>query len=208
MSASRAKVVRPSAPQLAKAVGESTLDPSARHVFRVLKDRMNFKARAIPADRRPSLTDIEGETGYARSTVREALFRLEEAGWITRFPPTPDEARRTHARTRYELHEPGSEFMQHIRGKRTGPDHRQRRREAAERIAKARERNRAGLPDWTRDRELVTLARERLQELAGPSRSTRLGRPWRRSSAASAPARYAPPRPVTCRPRSIGIGGG
>lgn len=158
---------RPSAPELASAIGRSKLDPTARHCLRVLKDRMNFRSRVITADRMPSLTDIEQETGYARSTVREALFRLEDDGWITRFPPPVDQARRKHARTRYELHLPGSDLMHEVRGGAAGPDHRERRKLYAERVRVGREaKGRVeGVPDWAADDELRELAARTFREV-------------------------------------------
>jgi DNA-binding MarR family transcriptional regulator len=105
----------------------------------MLLHHWDWQAHGIPDGKRPSLTDLQEETGYCRTTVRNALYDLEETGWITRTPPPPELARREHARTAYELHPPGSDAMRRAREQYTGPDHRERRRAMAERIRAARE---------------------------------------------------------------------
>lgn len=173
-----------------RAIGRTKLPPPVRFVFTRLALRVDWHTGGIPdgsdgtKDDRPSLTDLCAETGYCRTTIREALFVLEEEGWITRFPPDPADARRKHERTGYQLHYPGSDLMMATRERQTGPDHRARRRAMAEQVRAAKERHAAAraaaaagkLPDWSTDAELVELARRVLQETTGREVDEDVGR--------------------------------
>lgn len=66
----------------------------------------------------PSLTELQQETGLSRTTVRDHRYWLETHGWLTCTPPPVDLSRREHARTAYELHLPGSDFMTEVRAAR------------------------------------------------------------------------------------------
>jgi hypothetical protein len=165
------KPTRPSAPALAAAIGKAAgVSPAGRHVFRVLKDRMDFEKRRLVVP--PSLTDIERETGYCRTTVRNALYELESLGWITRYVPTAEAARTQHERTRYELHIPGTAHMTASREARKGPDHAERRAAAAAYQREIRARHYTehpeAYPDWPAVRpELVGVAMHALASKAG-----------------------------------------
>src|SRR5690242_2525208 len=108
---------------LDEAIGESALPAPVRHVFRTLAPRIDWATGEIPARRALSLTGLQYRTGHSRRTVREALYRLQEDGWVSRQPPPEDKSRREHAKTRTWLHLPGSALMATVRGKLTGPDH-------------------------------------------------------------------------------------
>lgn len=127
---------RPSRQELERALLRSDLGGRHRHLLLTLLTHMSWKSRRIESP--PSLTELEAETDRCRTWVRNTLFELEELGWITRRPPAPEVAARTHARTGYEVHEPGSPAALRAREARTGPDHKRRRELWAERMAKAR----------------------------------------------------------------------
>jgi len=156
----------------------------------LLQYHYDWKTRTIPEDRRPSLTDLQIEAGYCRTTVRDHLQALELAGWITRRPPPIELARREHQRTAYELHIPGSEHHAGVRaGQADGQDAKARRerfaayvreRQAANaatrvfptaKVGRGRRRGAraAGLAagDWTGDARLVGLAAAELAAANG-----------------------------------------
>ncbi|MFI7517784.1 helix-turn-helix domain-containing protein [Micromonospora echinofusca] len=85
---------------------ECRLSPSGRHLILTLLTWTDTATAVIPAQFSPSLTDLERATGMARSTVAVWLNRLEELGWIARFRPKVDDARRKKARTAYRLRIP------------------------------------------------------------------------------------------------------
>jgi hypothetical protein len=145
----------------------------------------DWKTRTVPAARRPSLTDLQVETGYCRTTVRDHLQALELAGWITREPPPIELARREHQRTGYELHVPGSEHHAAVRaGQPSGQDAKARRERMAAYVRDRHTANQAAIPtakvgrgarrggrsvahDWTRRRELVDLAIATVRDSTG-----------------------------------------
>lgn len=149
---------------LGRAIGHTKLAPPVRFVFQRLTLRIDWRTGAIPEDDSPSLTDLCDETGYCRTTIRDALYVLEDEGWITRRPPPVALARREHKRTRYQLHYPGSPLHLRSREQYQGPDHVARRREMGERITAAKKRHKeareaaARAPDWAARPELVELA--------------------------------------------------
>jgi len=142
------------------AIAESGLPAPVRHVFRALAPRIDWSTGEIPEGRALSLTGLQHRTGHSRRTVREALFRLQEAGWVSRQPPPEDKSRREHVKTTTWLHKPGSALMASVRGRLTGPDHVARRRVHRERWQ--RWRDPAEVPDWASDPVLVALAAQTL----------------------------------------------
>jgi DNA-binding MarR family transcriptional regulator len=129
---------RPSRYELEQALVKAKLRPAEKLMMLVLLTRFDYKERLIPPSRTPSLTELEAETSHCRTTVRNSLYELEEAGWITRTPPPEELGRREHARTLYDLHIPGTQAMRDARTAHAGPDHRQRRQAMSERLRKAR----------------------------------------------------------------------
>lgn len=176
---------RPSGNELARALKSSGLPPpSLALMMALLVHHYDWKSRTVTKDGGPpSLTDLQTETGYCRTTVRDHLHALELAGWITRTPPPVELARRDHARTEYELHLPGSEHQAAVRAEQpSGQDAKARRERLAAYVAERRAANQAAIPtrkvgrgrpargaayDWTRRRELVELAAATLAELTG-----------------------------------------
>ena len=110
------------------------LSTAEHYLMLVLLQRYyDWRARCIPPAKMPSINELLSRTRYtSRTTIREALFRLETKGWITRRPPPQIKAQQEHARTAYVLHIPGSAFFRAIREAITGPDHAERRRRWAE----------------------------------------------------------------------------
>ena len=82
------------------------LSPSGRHLILTLLTWTDTSTAAIPPQFSPSLTELERATGMARSTIASWLNQLETLGWVTRFRPRVDEARRYKARTTYGLRVP------------------------------------------------------------------------------------------------------
>lgn len=182
---------RPSGAELGRALKASDLPAPARAILLcLLQYHYDWSSRTIPADRRPSLTDLQVEAGYCRTTVRDHLHALELAGWITRRPPPVELARREHQRTAYELHIPGSEHHAQVRAAQAdGQDAKARRERFAAYVRERREANAstrvfptakvgrgrrrgarpAGLDagDWTADARLVGLAAAELAALNG-----------------------------------------
>jgi hypothetical protein len=150
---------------LDEAIAGSGLPAPVRHVFRMLAPRIDWETGEIPARRALSLTEMQRRTGHSRRTIREALYRLQSAGWISREPPAEDKARREHAKTRTWLHLPGSALMRQVRARLTGPDHVARRRLYRERWQ--RWRNPEEIPDWAADPHLVALAAQVLHRATG-----------------------------------------
>jgi hypothetical protein len=148
---------------LDEAISESALPAPVRHVFRTLAPRIDWHTGLIPEDRTPSITELQHHTGHGRRTVRNALYCLQEHGWISRQPPPEEKSRREHAKTQTWLHKPGSALMAAVRGKLTGPDHVARRRMHRERWQ--RWRDPAEVPDWAADPHLVALAAQTLSRV-------------------------------------------
>jgi Bacterial regulatory proteins, gntR family len=149
------------------AIAETGLPAPVRHVFRTLAPRIDWKTGEIPAKRAPSLTELQRRTGHGRRTVREALFRLQEDGWVSRQPPPEEKSRREHAKTRTWLHLPGSALADQVRARLKGPDHVARRRMHRERWERWRDGASAEAPDWAADPGLVALAAQTLAQVTG-----------------------------------------
>lgn len=182
---------RPSGPELRRALKASDLPAPARAILLcLLVYHYDWTHREIPAELRPSLTDLQVEAGYCRTTIRDHLHALELAGWITRTPPPIELARREHHRTAYELHIPGSEHEAACRAAQPAGQDAKARREAIARYVRERQAanaERRSIPtatvgrgrrarrsaqrldagDWTADRELVGLASAELAAAAG-----------------------------------------
>jgi len=139
-------------------IADSKLPAPVRHVFRALMSRCDWITGAIPRDQLLSLTELCDRTGHSRRTIREALFILQEEGWVSRQPPPEHRSQREHAKTATWVHPPGSPEMQAARGQLTGPDHRARRRMHRDR----HHRWQAEVPDWAADPGLVALAAQTL----------------------------------------------
>lgn len=172
------KDLRPSGAAIGKlATGPGPLNSGERHMLLVLRECMDWQRRLIPPERwepghpgTPSLTQLQAATGHCRTYVRELLFRLEDKGYLTRFVPSADEARRAHALTGYILHVPGSPAHLAARALVTGPDHAQRRQAAAELLATRRRENQDSAPDladWTAANDLIDLAARVLADIGG-----------------------------------------
>ncbi|MEV4830645.1 MarR family transcriptional regulator [Micromonospora sp. NPDC049257] len=121
---------------------ECRLSPSGRHLILTLLTWTDTATAVIPPQFSPSLTDLERATGMARSTITVWLNRLEELGWVTRFRPRVDDARRKRARTAYRLRIPprpvagSTTELELVRqpdrtGPTTGPDSNTKRRPTA-----------------------------------------------------------------------------
>lgn len=82
------------------------LSPSGRHLILTLLTWTDTATAVIPPQFSPSLTDLERATGLARSTIGVWLNRLEKLGWVVRFRPKVEDARRRKARTAYRLRVP------------------------------------------------------------------------------------------------------
>jgi hypothetical protein len=130
---------RPSRQELERALLKSALKGRHRHLLLTLLTHQNWRTRII--EHPPSLTELEHETGRSRTWVRDTLYELEDAGWITRRPPPPELAAAQHLRTAYECHVPGSPAHRKAR-QAPGLTHKERRELMANRIRVARDANR------------------------------------------------------------------
>lgn len=107
---------------------------------------------------------MQHRTGHGRRTVREAIFVLQDEGWISRQPPPEDLSRREHVKTRTWLHLPGSKQMMAVRELLTGPDHHARRARARDRWQRWKKDHDGETPDWAADPALLQLAARTLAE--------------------------------------------
>ncbi len=144
-------------------IADSKLAAPVRHVFRALAPRCDWATGQIPKDQLLSLTELCHRTGHSRRTVREALFVLQDEGWVSRQPPPEHRSQREHAKTATWVHPPGSPHMLAARGQLTGPDHRARRRMYRDR----QHRWQAEVPDWAADPHLTALAMKTLHRVTG-----------------------------------------
>lgn len=90
-----------------RAVEQSSLPPIGRHIILVLCARMMQGSTLIASQHSPSLTRLAAGTGWDRRTIMRHLNELESLGWLIRHRPSPDKARREHARTNYTVLIPG-----------------------------------------------------------------------------------------------------
>lgn len=150
-----------------EAIGRSGLPGPVRHVFRALAPLIDWSTGEIPSKRALSITELQDFTGHSRRTVRNALYVLQEHGWVSRQPPPEDKSRREHAKTRTWMHLPGSALAASVRGRLTGPDHVARRKMYRERWQRWRGRDPAETPDWAADPALIALAARTLHRLTG-----------------------------------------
>lgn len=168
--------------------------PARAILLALLQYHFDWKTRSVAKP--PSLTELQDETGYCRTTIREHRYWLETHGWLTCTPPPVDLARRQHARTAYELHAPDSAFMAEVRAGRPAEldvaarrarlaDYMRERREAKAAAAaeleaaagpaprgevptpKVGRGRRARAPDWGADSDLLAIAAAELDAQAG-----------------------------------------
>lgn len=93
----------PSRFEVERAIRRSMLPAPARHVVLTLATYADASTGMVPPDYSPSLSTLAEATGLDRATVRRHLNRLEKAGWVSRFRPPAERARKEHARTAYAL---------------------------------------------------------------------------------------------------------
>jgi hypothetical protein len=93
---------RPARFDVERAVLAADLPALSKYVLLVLL--VHADATTLDTGRySPSLTALTGRTGLDRKTVRSHLDRLERDGWIERRRPSVQDARTTHAKTRYVI---------------------------------------------------------------------------------------------------------
>lgn len=88
-----------------RALRSSGLPPIARHLALELLTYAEARTAVIPLDYSPSLSDLASDTGLCRSSIRNALNRLEQAGWLMRDRDI-FRSRTNHRRTGYALQLP------------------------------------------------------------------------------------------------------
>lgn len=113
----------------------SALPTLSKTLMLVLCTRINAKAGTILPEHQPSLSWLARAGSMCRTSVRVHLRLLETEGWVTSFPPPIDAQRREHARTRYELHVPGSEDHREARRQQPPSMRREARRARARELA-------------------------------------------------------------------------
>lgn len=91
-----------------RAVRESDLVPSARHLIQTLISLGDPETCLIPDRFTPSLSDLKRFTGMSRSTVAVQLNYLEKEGWLKRDKPDTHRSWRDKERTRYFVQIPTS----------------------------------------------------------------------------------------------------
>lgn len=84
----------------------SELPHIARHLVHVLCVKIDAEAGVILPAYQPSLTELARDTALHRRTVQRYLNVIERSGWVIRNRPAPEDARRKHARTAYEVRIP------------------------------------------------------------------------------------------------------
>ncbi len=89
-----------------RAIRRSSLPPPSRHLALTIATWADVHTGIIPDRYQPSLGTLEEATGLSRAAVRKHLDGLEGGLWLVRDRPTKEDARRNHARTRYELRLP------------------------------------------------------------------------------------------------------
>lgn len=70
--------------EVEKAVLWSDLEPLARLIVLALLAKAEAESAVIPAEHSPSLSTLHQMTGVARSSVKDWLNALEDAGWVKR----------------------------------------------------------------------------------------------------------------------------
>lgn len=98
-----------------RAVRNSNLPHPAKHVLLTLASLADSQTAVIPEKYTPSLTELSRMTSLGRSTVADALRRVdveqvdasEVGGWVKRLQPSMADARIHKAKTQYALLVPG-----------------------------------------------------------------------------------------------------